>query len=350
MTHNQAIMIAGAGIMGLLTAHMLKKRDPEALVVLTDGAGFPSKNASYMAGGMLAPYSEIEHLPKAFLPAALSGLNFWKDLSKDNLDIGFRQSGSLIVSHPADRHILQRFENLLQTNDLPYKNFNKSDLHQSESSMLPNFDEALFIEEEAHLNPQEAMQALIDLQTVKVAENFDMKQQAEYSWIIDCRGMAANDPELRGVKGETLIVYNPDFHLKRPLRLMHPRYPLYIVPRGNGLFMIGATVIESAENQNVSLRSAMELMSALHVISPSFADASIIEIKAGIRPAYPDNLPRIKIDAASKTISCNGLFRHGYLLAPVIAECVTDHIAGKENEFMHLFRKQDNESHHQRAA
>ena len=195
------------------------------------------------------------------------------------------------------------------------------------------------------------MKTLCALQNSKVEDAHNTKPRPEYDWTIDCRGMAAKDAELRGVKGETLIVRNTDFELTRPVRLMHPRYPLYIVPRGDGIFMIGATIIESGDNENVSIRSGMELMSALTLLSPSFMDAEILDIRAGVRPAYADNLPRMKIDKTANKILCNGLFRHGYLLAPVIAECAADYIMGRKNEFTPLFWKDgDDENHNQRAA
>ena len=115
---------------------------------------------------------------------------------------------------------------------------------------------------------------------------------------------------------------------------MHPRYPLYIVPRRDNIFMIGATIIESSANPNVSLRSAMELMSALYTIHRSFGEAEIITLTAGIRPAYPDNLP--KITTHKNIITAGGLFRHGYLLAPLIAEAITAHINGQTTDFMKL--------------
>ena len=149
--------------------------------------------------------------------------------------------------------------------------------------------------------------------------------------MLDCRGLRAEDPDLRGVKGEILLIRNPEFALSRPLRLMHPRYPLYIVPRGDGVFMIGATIIESAESQSVSIHSAMSLMSALYTLHPSFGDAEIIEITAGIRPAYPDNLPRVTWDG--HVARCNGLYRHGYLLAPALAEYVAARLDGRDHPY-----------------
>jgi glycine oxidase len=110
--------------------------------------------------------------------------------------------------------------------------------------------------------------------------------------------------------------------------------------------MIGATQIESADT-HVTLRSGLELMSALYSIHKSFAEAQIISLQAGIRPAYPDNLPRIRMD--KNIIACNGLFRHGYLLGPIMAECVADHIEGRHNKFISLFKGEPHDdTYHQR--
>ena len=112
--------------------------------------------------------------------------------------------------------------------------------------------------------------------------------------MIDCRGLAARDtaPELRGVKGEMIMVETTEIELSRPVRLMHPRWPLYVIPRDNNRFMIGATSIES-EDRGVSVRSALELLSAAYAVHPAFAEARIVEFGSGLRPAFPDNLPRI---------------------------------------------------------
>ena len=64
-------------------------------------------------------------------------------------------------------------------------------------------------------------------------------------WTVDCRGFLAKDHlrQLRGVKGEMLILHSDEIALSRPIRMLHPRRPVYIVPRGAGYFMIGATMI-----------------------------------------------------------------------------------------------------------
>jgi glycine oxidase len=101
------------------------------------------------------------------------------------------------------------------------------------------------------------------------------------------------------------------------VRFLHPRIPLYIVPRANNEFMIGATMIESAEKGAVSVRSAIELLSAAYALHPAFGEAEILEMSADVRPAFPDNEPRV--GERSGRIFVNGFFRHGFLLAPAFA-------------------------------
>lgn len=344
MTATQTIAIRGAGIMGLTAAYCLKNALPEAKITIYDPKGFPADNASFMAGGMLAPYSEIEHMNMDWVKAGLESIQFWGELP---LYTGFVKNGSLLVACAEDRYILARFKP-----HLPEEVQTTVATKDIEPALSGQFQSGLHLAEEAHLDPRKTMTSLCEwLEKKDVDLNTNQGVAKDPDWTIDCRGMAANEKGIRGVKGETLLVRNPEFELSRPVRLMHPRYPLYIIPRGNGIFMIGATVIESGENENVSLRSSMELMSALYALHPSFGEAEMIELKAGIRPSYADNLPRIRVDQDNKTITCNGLFRHGYLLAPTMAMCVTDTLQGKENEFMPLFTKGLNdESHDQRAA
>jgi glycine oxidase len=140
-------------------------------------------------------------------------------------------------------------------------------------------------------------------------------------------------PDLRGVKGEIVIIETDEISLSRPVRLIHPRWPLYIVPRANNRFLIGATTIES-EDDGMSVRSALELLTAAYAVHPAFAEARIVEIGAALRPAFPDNLPRIAIDG--KCISVNGLYRHGFLLAPALAELTVTYLqrGSIDNEVM----------------
>jgi glycine oxidase len=115
------------------------------------------------------------------------------------------------------------------------------------------------------------------------------------------------------------LIETAEVQLARPVRLIHPRWPLYVIPREDNLFMLGATSIET-EDTGVSVRSALELLSAAYAVHPAFGEARILEFGSGLRPAFPDNLPRIAIRGGGGRIVVNGLYRHGFLIAPALAE------------------------------
>ncbi len=140
--------------------------------------------------------------------------------------------------------------------------------------------------------------------------------------MIDCRGLGAQTElsQLRPVRGEVLRVKAPAVQLSRPVRLFHPRYALYIAPKGDGIFVVGATELESSDQAGPSVRSTLELLSALYSVDPAFADAEILSVQASARPALPDNRPAIS--GKPGLIQINGLYRHGYLLGPALAEQV----------------------------
>ena len=146
------------------------------------------------------------------------------------------------------------------------------------------------------------------------------KRSATAEVVIDCRGWAAREAlsQLRGVRGEMMRIRSREVTLTRAVRFLHPRIPLYIVPRADNEFMIGATMIESAERGAVSVRSAIELMNAAYALHPAFGEAEILEMSADVRPAYPDNEPRI--EERDGRIFVNGMYRHGFLLAPAFAK------------------------------
>lgn len=349
----KTISIAGAGIMGIMNAYTLQQAFPNAAITLHDPEGFPAHNASFMAGGMISPFSELDHMPERYLSAGLASIDLWSEISRILNDcFEFSRKGSLLISHAEDRHILERFKAILPKHDL-WQPIDAQAIRTLEPALPANlFRSGIHIDGEAHLHPKKAIEAMLSVLDNKSTTAINIgadKQQTD--WVIDCRGMGAkkDSPTLRGVKGETLVVHNPDFTLSRPLRLMHPRYPLYIVPRDNNVFMIGATIIESENDNHISIRSGMELMSALYSLHPSFGDAQILEMNAGIRPSYPDNMPRVTID--DNVISCNGLYRHGFLFAPIMAQCVASIISGEAYEFNPLFvRNRDHDDHFERKT
>jgi glycine oxidase len=229
-----------------------------------------------------------------------------------------------VVAHARDRADFERFARLTSG----YRRLDAQGLRAIEPSLEGRFREALFYPEEGHVEPRKILPELharIRESGGAIEFNSNVLPDDVDGTVIDCRGLAARDAqsELRGVKGELILVETNEVELSRPVRLVHPRFPLYVIPRGDGRFMLGATSIES-EDRGVSVRSALELLGAAYSVHPAFAEARIVEFGAGLRPAYPDNLPRIAI--RGDKIAVNGLYRHGFLLAPALAELTLSYL------------------------
>jgi glycine oxidase len=140
--------------------------------------------------------------------------------------------------------------------------------------------------------------------------------------IVDCRGMGARRdwPGLRGVRGEIVCLHAPAIELEHMLRLLHPHLAVYIVPRAEGMLVVGATCVEGDDYSPVSVRSALELLSSAYSMLPDLAEARILEFTTQVRPALPDNLPALYYDRGQNVLRINGLYRHGFLLTPVVVE------------------------------
>ena len=268
---------------------------------------------------MLAPYCEREASEPVISRLGIRSLDLWRDEFPDT-----PFNGSLVVSHPRDRADYERFAKLTSG----HRRLGAEAVTELEPSLDGRFRDALFFPDEGHVEPRAVLPELhARIAAAGGAIHFGSEQRANETdgIVIDCRGLFARDtqPDLRGVKGEMVIVETNEIALSRPVRLIHPRWPLYIIPRAGNQFMIGATSIER-EDDGVSVRSALELLSAAYAVHPAFGEARIVEIGSGLRPAFPDNLPRISID--KQRIAVNGLYRHGFLLAPALAELMLGYV------------------------
>jgi len=229
-----------------------------------------------------------------------------------------------VVAHPRDRADFERFARLTAG----HRRLDASALDELEPSLEGRFREGLFYPDEGHVEPRRVLPELharFAAAGGTIKFNSDPTEDDIDGVVIDCRGLSARDRQasLRGVKGEIILIETDEIKLSRPVRLIHPRWPLYVIPRGGNRFMLGATSIE-AEDNGVSVRSALELLGAAYAVHPAFAEARIVEFGSGLRPAFPDNLPRIAID--KQKIAVNGLYRHGFLLAPALAELTLGYV------------------------
>jgi len=304
------ILVKGAGVGGLTAAYELFTRGADITIAAPDD-GFAG-SASWYAGGMLAPYCERESAEQIIEDMGLEAMKWWDKA----LPGCVTHHGTLVVAPARDTAELDRFS----ARTKGHEKIGANKLGDLEPDLAGHFQQGLFYATEAHLDPRQALEILKNrLEQEGVCFIEPGEDEAHYDVIIDATGLARLpfDEELRGVRGEMLLVRTSDINLARPIRLLHPRIPLYIVPREDNLFMIGATMIESDSSGPITARSMMELLNAAYTLHPAFAKAEIVEIGVGVRPAYADNLPRVK--KTENVISINGFYRHGYLLAPEMA-------------------------------
>jgi glycine oxidase len=351
------IAILGAGLMGRMLAISLM--DDYQVFLFDKDSKEGQQSAAYLAAAMLAPLAESADCSKEIMQLGEMALELWPAfLKKVDTPVFFQQKGSLIVAFEQDKSDLNQFKSRLKGRD--YKRLSDSEMEALEPGLNQYFKSALYLPNEGQLDNRQLLNAMattlndsdvfwFDSTAVEsTASGFQVKGQPleiflnagvndTFDWILDCRGLgsqtdailseavcdAASDiasrtSKLRGVRGEVARIRAPDVHLTRPVRLMHPRYPIYIAPKGDGLFVVGATQIESEDSRNPTVRSTLELLSACFSVHSGFAEAEILSIESGLRPAYLDNKPKIIVK--DKLISVNGLFRHGYLLAPVMLQ------------------------------
>ncbi|WP_027529429.1 FAD-dependent oxidoreductase [Bradyrhizobium sp. WSM3983] len=317
------VSIIGAGIAGAWQA-LLFAQAGHSVTLHERGDAAMTDATSHWAGGMLAPWCEAEVAEPIISRLGQRSLDIWR---RELPDTPF--NGSLVVAHPRERNDFERFARMTDG----HRRLDATALAEIEPSLEGRFRDALFFPAEGHVEPRRVLPKLHERivaagGTIKFGSDVaaaDLANLHPKGIVIDCRGLGARDeqPELRGVKGEMILIETSEVQLARPVRLIHPRWPLYVIPREADLFMLGATSIE-AEDTGVSVRSALELLGAAYAVHPAFGEARIVEFGSGLRPAYPDNLPRIGVRGGK--ISVNGLYRHGFLLAPALAELTLSYV------------------------
>lgn len=310
--------VVGAGVVGLACATELLARGVQ-VVLHERGPRIGAEACSWYAGGMLAPWCEGESAEEPVIRLGQQAADWWERHAG-----GVARNGTLVVAPSRDRSELRRFG---QRTD-HFEEIDSEAIAGLEPDLAGRFSRGLFFSAEAHLDPRQAIAALAErLVANGAALHFGSTVEPadlDADIVLDCRGLAARDvlPDLRGVKGEMLLLRSDEIQLSRPVRLLHPRIPLYIVPRADGLFMVGATMIESSERSRISARAMLELLGAAYALHPAFGEAEVVEIGTDARPAFPDNLPRLT--RRGRVIHVNGLYRHGFLLSPAMARMAAE--------------------------
>ena len=331
------IAIAGVGLVGrVLALNLLAKG--HTLSLYDEDSAYGDNAAGMTAAGMLAVFAELESAESVIFDHGQRSIALWPALL-EQVDIAdaYQQTGSIITAHPQDYTELDHFIDTLRAKVPEASEIELLD-KQGIAALEPDLEQhakAFFIPQEGQVDAQRFMKASSDYllahpsvtwyQETKVESVSEgtitlTEESKTFDWVFDTRGLGANEEVagLRGVRGEVFWLDAPEVNITRPTRMLHPRYKIYIVPRPNNRYIIGATEIESEDKSPMSVRSSLELLSAVYSVHSGFAEARIVNMLTNCRPSLKDNLPAI--EHANKMTRINGLYRHGYLLAPAVVE------------------------------
>lgn len=347
------IGIAGAGLAGRTLAWRLLRAG--CRVSLFDSRLRDDiDTASLTAAAMLSPLAELAVSDDAVFAMGQRSMQLWPqwvgELEAAGHSIYYRQQGTLVVAHAPDRSSFEHFSRLLlhklpEATRAQVHTLDAAQLADKEPALAGRFGEALFLDGEGQLANDQWMAALgreIDRLGVQWSEGSPVDAIAEgrissggrdhaVDVAVDARGVGSKAllPQVRGVRGEMLTVECAGVTLRRPVRLMHPRYQLYVAPRPGHRFVVGATELESEDTGPVTLRSALELGSALYSLHPAFGEARVLRLASALRPALDNHRPAILLQDGVWHI--NGLYRHGYLCAPALVDELAHKLVAHDN-------------------
>ena len=331
------IGIVGGGLLGRLAAFVLTESGHivEVYEKTPENPGLSNlRAAAFTSAGLLSPISEKDSGGNIIFELGTKSLNLWSYLDKKikkiiDEGLGLFLKGNLFVSSPAEVDNAIRLFNKIGFKGPPLSKDEKNTIE-------PNLSEKLIcwiVPDEGQIYPSRALNALV-VATNKLSEksvwhfntlveNFGPgwikteKTVTNYDFVFDVRGVGATDVGIRGVRGEVVLLDPPsNFCLRHPVRFLHPRFKIYIVPHENRRVLVGSTEIESQDVSPISLQSALDLLTVARYVFPELSEARILSTDVNLRPASFNNQPFFQIK--ENLVHVNGLFRHGWLVAPAL--------------------------------
>jgi glycine oxidase len=355
------LAVIGAGIIGLSVAWLARRHGMEVVVLERGEVG---NGASHVAAGMLAPASEAEFGPQAerWLELGLRSAALWPDYAarlehESALPTGFTRTGTLLLARDDDEaRELERQLALRLRLGLAVERLRGSQAREREPALAPAVRSALEIAGDHAVDPRlvlRALRAACEGAGVSIRERSPVAGtqagsdgRVEGALLTDGEVVPATavvlaagawseslhapqQPPVRPVKGQIMRLRDPQGPglVGRVLRFEGG----YIVPRGDGRYVLGATVEESGLELGATAGGVYELLRQARELVPGVLELEIEELSTGLRPGSPDNCPFIGWAQDGGPLWACGHHRNGILLAPLTAALVV-HALGVEGE------------------
>jgi glycine oxidase len=347
------VAIVGGGIVGLFVAWRVRER---GLSVAVFDAGDDAGVAWPVAAGMLAPISEAQfgaHGERA-VTLGLAAVARWPQAARElgeasGIDPRLRDAGTLMLARDRDEaEALEREADLRERLGLPFTRLLPSAARAIEPALAPTLRGALDVPGDHSVDPRRVVAGLrailgdaLRSGIRAVAVSPDAVELADGQTVAAGRVIVAAGAwsgELAGVrvrplKGQVVRLRDPagPALLQRTLRFSNT----YVVPRGDGRYVVGATMEERGFDSSVTAGGVYELLRETGELVPGIAELELEETLAGFRPATPDSLPLIGPRNDGLWLA-TGHGRDGVLLAPLTADLVAGALAGEPDDLLAL--------------
>ena len=345
---SERILILGGGLMGLAIAHQLARREQHVTVL----SRRRSEAAGFVAAGMLAPHAE--GLSGALLQLgqlSLSRIPSWvAQIEADSgLPCGLRSTGIVVPFHSAN-----------ERDAYPTAAFGEHLDHEQLAQELPGIHSAwsaglLFAQDGQIDNRRQLMRALesacVD-RGVQFQEGVEVLELIHEQGVLS--GIRARDSEgalislpcrqtvlCSGAWSARLLPELPVFPVKgQMLSLQTPRGALrrvifgpgiYMVPRDDGLVVVGATSEpEAGFSEGLTPQGQTRLKEGIAELLPEAIHWPPMERWWGFRPCTPDEGPLLGPSPIEGLLLACGHHRNGVLMASATSELIAEIASGNK--------------------
>jgi glycine oxidase len=355
------VLVVGGGLIGLACAWRAAAAG-RSVAVFDEALG---SGASHVAAGMLAPVAEVAYGEEDLLALTIASARRWPTFAAEleratGLDVGYRQRGTLLVGFDRDDvealGELHRFQREL---GLDTERLRSRECRQREPLLSPRVRGGVLARDDHQVEPRRVQAALETAAgaaaVVHVPERVDgvdhdgrritglrlaSGRQVRGEQVVLAAGCWSGEigglplqlrVPVRPVKGQLLVLRSPDGEhgLSMTVRGLVRSRSVYLVPRGDGRVVVGATQEERGHDTMVTAGGVRTLLDDAAALVPGVDEFELTETLAGLRPGTPDNRPLIGSCDLDGLVLATGHHRHGVLLAPATADAVAAILTGR---------------------